>query len=85
MTQYPEAILARELELCYVNISLITDYDAGLEGVPGVEPVSVAAVERVFASNNDRVRALILGLVPRLPPERVCPCATAMDGAVIGA
>jgi 5'-methylthioadenosine phosphorylase len=84
MTQYPEAILARELELCYVNISLITDYDVGLEGMPEVAPVSVAAVEQVFASNNDRVRRLILGLVPRLPAERSCPCATAMRGAVIG-
>ena len=34
MTQYPEAVLARELELCYANISLITDYDVGVEGVP---------------------------------------------------
>ncbi|MEA2550242.1 MAG: 5-methylthioadenosine phosphorylase, partial [Actinomycetota bacterium] len=34
MTQYPEALLARELELCYANISLITDYDVGVEGVP---------------------------------------------------
>jgi 5'-methylthioadenosine phosphorylase len=84
MTQYPEAILARELELCYANISLITDYDAGLEGAPEVAPVSVAAVEKVFASNNDRVRSLILGLLPRLPRERTCPCATAMQGAVIG-
>ncbi len=32
MTHYPEAYLARELEMCYVNISLITDYDVGLEG-----------------------------------------------------
>ena len=84
MTQYPEAMLARELELCYVNISLITDYDVGLEGMPEVAPVSVAEVEKVFASNNDRVRALILGLVPRLPVERTCSCATAMRGAVIG-
>src|SRR5215469_6528788 len=76
MTQYPEAILARELELCYVNISLITDYDVGLDGSPEVAPVSVAEVERFFASNNDRVRRLILELVPRLPAERTCPCAT---------
>ena len=34
MTQYPEAILARELEICYLEISLITDYDVGLEGRP---------------------------------------------------
>jgi 5'-methylthioadenosine phosphorylase len=84
MTQYPEVILARELELCYVNISLITDYDVGLEGMPDVAPVSVAEVERVFASNNDRVRSLILGLIPLLPAERTCPCVTAMRGALIG-
>ena len=84
MTQYPEAILARELELCYVNISLITDYDVGLEGMPDVAAVTVAEVEKVFASNNDRVRGLILGLIPHLPEERTCPCAGAMQGAVIG-
>lgn len=84
MTQYPEVVLARELELCYVNISLITDYDVGLEGMPDVAPVSVAEVERFFASNNERVRELILGLIPRLPAERTCGCAAAMQGAVIG-
>lgn len=84
MTQYPEAILVRELELCYVNISLITDYDVGLEGMPDVAPVSVAEVEKFFASNNERVRRLILGLVPKLPAERDCPCPTAMKGAIIG-
>ena len=84
MTQYPEVILARELELCYLNVSLITDYDVGLEGQAGVAPVSVAEVEKVFASNNDRVRRLILSLVPRLPADRSCPCATAMRGAFIG-
>lgn len=84
MTQYPEAILARELELCYVNISLITDYDVGLEGMPELAPVSVAEVEKVFASNNDRVRRLILALVPRLPAARDCPCPAAMSDAIIG-
>ena len=84
MTQYPEAILARELEVCYANIALITDYDVGLEGDPDVRPVSVAEVERFFAGNNERVRELILRLIPRLPAERACPCAAAMEGAVIG-
>ncbi len=84
MTQYPEAVLARELELCYVNVSLITDYDAGLEGLGDGPAVSVAAVERIFAANNQRVRELILGLIARLPAERTCSCATAMGGAVIG-
>ena len=40
MTAYPEGWLARELELCYANISLITDYDVGLEDDETIEPVS---------------------------------------------
>ena len=84
MTQYPEAVLARELELCYLNIALITDYDAGLEGSPEVEAVTVAGVERVFAENNQRVRELVLRLVPRLAAEeRDCPCPAAMEHAFI--
>jgi 5'-methylthioadenosine phosphorylase len=85
MTQCPEVVLARELEMCYVNISLITDYDVGLEGRPDIQPVSVSEVEKVLASTNEQVQQLILTLIPRLPTERTCPCATAMQGAFIGA
>ena len=46
MTQYPECWLARELGLCYANVSLVTDYDAGLEAMPDVEPVSAEAAVR---------------------------------------
>ena len=48
MTQYPECWLARELGLCYANVSLVTDYDVGLEGMPDVEPVSADAAFEVF-------------------------------------
>jgi 5'-methylthioadenosine phosphorylase len=78
MTQYPEAILAREQELCYANISLITDYDVGVEGVP---PVSHEEVVRVFTQNNDRLRDLLFAVIPGLPVERSCVCATALTGA----
>jgi 5'-methylthioadenosine phosphorylase len=78
MTQYPEAVLARELELCYANISLITDYDVGVEGVP---PVTHEEVVRVFAENNERLRDLLFAVIPALPAERDCPCATALQGA----
>ncbi|MBI4213534.1 MAG: S-methyl-5'-thioadenosine phosphorylase [Chloroflexi bacterium] len=84
MTQYPEAILARELEMCYVNVSLITDWDVGLEGMPEVRPVTVEEVIRVFNDNNERLKELIYRLVPRIRAERRCPCATALSGAVIG-
>ena len=81
MTQYPEALLARELELCYANISLITDYDVGVEGVP---PVTNEEVVRVFTENNDRLRSLLLAVIPDLPSERTCACASALEGARFG-
>jgi 5'-methylthioadenosine phosphorylase len=78
MTQYPECYLARELEICYCNISLITDHDAGTEGA---EPVTNDEVVRVFNDNNEKVRALIHAMVPAMPAERPCVCATALQGA----
>ncbi|MSQ23453.1 MAG: S-methyl-5'-thioadenosine phosphorylase [Chloroflexi bacterium] len=83
MTQYPEAILARELEICYLNISLITDWDVGLEGQPEVRPVTVEEVIRVFNANNERLRELLYRLVPRISEDRACSCSTALSGAVI--
>jgi 5'-methylthioadenosine phosphorylase len=80
MTQYPEVVLAREVQMCYVNISLITDYDAGLEDV---EAVTVDEVVRVLHDNNARVRRLIERMLPQLTAPRTCDCAHALDQAVI--
>jgi 5'-methylthioadenosine phosphorylase len=82
MTQYPEAVLARELELCYVNISLITDYDVWVEGIP---PVTNDEVIRVFNENNARLRDLLFAILPEIPDARDCPCATALRGATFEA
>ncbi|MGH7881325.1 MAG: S-methyl-5'-thioadenosine phosphorylase [Candidatus Dormibacteraceae bacterium] len=82
MTQYPEVALARELELCYMNISLITDYDAGVEGEPG-SAVSVAEVEKVFVDNLERLRRMILRMIPRIPSGRGCACSKALQEAVV--
>lgn len=82
MTQYPEVHLARELELCVVNISLITDYDTGLIG--DVEPVSHAEVIKVFQSNNSKLLNLLLKLIETIPARSdKCTCATALEGARI--
>jgi 5'-methylthioadenosine phosphorylase len=72
MTQYPEVILVRELEMAALNISLITDYDVGLEDDPDVEPVSHAKVVEVFQANNAKLRDLLFDLIPALPlsPDR---------------
>jgi 5'-methylthioadenosine phosphorylase len=81
MTNYPESYLARELEMCYVNISLITDYDVGLEGQSGITPVSHAEVMKVFASNNERVKNAIFEIIAAMPAERTCSCGDALSGA----
>jgi 5'-methylthioadenosine phosphorylase len=77
MTQFPEATLARELELCYGNVALVTDYDVGVEGIP---PVSHAEVLRVFGENVDRVRELLFSAIPNVPAERTCDCGSALEG-----
>jgi len=79
MTQYPEAYLARELEICYVNVALITDYDVGIMGE--TEAVNHEEVLRVVAENNERLRSLIFDLVPVIPEQRSCLCSRALQGA----
>lgn len=81
MTQYPEVILARELEMAALNISLITDYDVGLEDEPGHEPVSHHAVLEVFKANNAKLRDLLFHVVPRLPLSPDRPALSALEGA----
>jgi 5'-methylthioadenosine phosphorylase len=77
-TAYPECYLSRELELCYVNVSMVTDHDVGVEGQ---EPVSAEAVVRVFNENNERLRALLHAVIPKIGPQPEDVCANALRGA----
>lgn len=81
MTQYPEVVLARELEMCYVNISLVTDYDVGIEGQLDLPPVTADDIIRILNANNARVKDAIFEAVPKIPAERTCLCATALKYA----
>jgi 5'-methylthioadenosine phosphorylase len=85
MTQYPEVVLAREQELCYLNISLATDYDAGLEGDPKVKAVSHEEVIKVFNSKMESLRWLIVQIVKDLPEKRTCECGSALAHARLSA
>jgi 5'-methylthioadenosine phosphorylase len=78
MTQFPEVALARETEICYANISLVTDYDVGVGDAP---PVTHEEVIRVFDENLAKLRDLLVAAIPELPAERTCACATALEGA----
>jgi 5'-methylthioadenosine phosphorylase len=85
MTQYPEVILAREFEMCYANISLVTDYDVGFEGDQTVKPVSHEEVIRVFNANTEKLRRLVTEVIKVMPEKRFCRCRKALEGAVIKA
>jgi 5'-methylthioadenosine phosphorylase len=85
MTQHPEAYLARELGICYATLALVTDYDAGLGGFPGVEPVSHDVVLQVFEENLHHLRRVLFDAVAAVPEERACSCAGAPNGLVPGA
>ncbi|HEV2239903.1 MAG TPA: S-methyl-5'-thioadenosine phosphorylase [Streptosporangiaceae bacterium] len=80
MTALPEAVLARELALCYTTIALVTDTDAGVEEGEGV---TQAEVFRVFAANIERLREVLMKVIGSLPQERDCPCPHALDGLTL--
>lgn len=80
MTQAPEAQLVRELELCYVNIAVVTDYDTGVEGE--IEPVTHAAVLERFNASLGTLREALATLIPvAAETARNCQCATGMAAA----
>jgi 5'-methylthioadenosine phosphorylase len=81
MTGHPEAVLARELALCYTALALVTDLDAGVETGAGVTQEEIF---RVFAENVDRLRSLLFAVISQLPSDRGCPCPSALEGLDTG-
>jgi 5'-methylthioadenosine phosphorylase len=69
MTGYPEAVLARELEMCYAAIALVTDLDAGIEAGAGVTAVDVFAE---FERNLVPFKKLVRAVLAALPTQRTC-------------
>ena len=85
MTNMPEAKLAREAEICYATVAMVTDYDCWH---PGHDDVTVEMIVRVLMDNADKARALVKAVVPRLGSHAgPCPagCQTALDHALITA
>ncbi|MEV8094501.1 S-methyl-5'-thioadenosine phosphorylase [Kitasatospora sp. NPDC085879] len=81
MTGHPEAVLARELGVCYSSLALVTDLDAGVETGEGV---THAEVLEVFARNVDRLRTVLFKALADLPAARDCVCSHALDGLETG-
>ena len=80
MTAMPEAKLAREAELCYASLALVTDYDCWYDGH---EEVSAGLVAEVMRRNVATAVTVLERLVPLLEREADCSCRHALDGAVL--
>ena len=83
MTQYPEVVLALELGICYLNISLVTDYDAGIYAKTKIEPVSIEQVLSNFKNNNDKLKKLILEIIKNIPSKNSCECFEKSERAFV--
>ncbi|HEY1434832.1 MAG TPA: MTAP family purine nucleoside phosphorylase, partial [Thermoanaerobaculia bacterium] len=80
MTNLTEARLAREAELCYASLALVTDYDCWRETS---EDVSVETILAILAENAAAARRALAGAVARVEPGRSCGCRDAMRCAII--
>jgi len=80
MTNIPEAKLAREAEICYATLAFATDYDCWHQTAGDV---SIGDVLRILAQSTKIAQNVIRKAVKVLPDERNCPCATALEYALI--
>jgi 5'-methylthioadenosine phosphorylase len=79
MTLVPECILAREMQICYMSIATVTDYDVWYEN-----PVSSREILEVLTKNANRTKELLTALIPSIPETRNrCKCKTALQDAMV--
>jgi 5'-methylthioadenosine phosphorylase len=85
MTNMPEAKLAREAEICYATVAMVTDYDCWH---PDHDHVTVDAIVKVLLENADKARALVKNVAPRVHGDAAgceCGCRSALQYAIITA
>ena len=82
MTNMSEAKLAREAEICFATMAMVTDYDCWIEG-ESEAVVSVDVVVENFNKNIETVKEIIRRAIPQIPKERNCACASALKSAMI--
>ena len=83
MTNMPEAKLAREAEMCYATVAMVTDYDCWHSDH---DNVTVDAIIKVLSANADNARSLVKNVAPNVDTDTygmTCTCKTALDNAII--
>src|SRR5256885_8598725 len=80
MTNMPEAKLAREAEICYATIAMVTDYDCWH---PGHDAVTVDQIVGTLMKNAENATKVVAEAVARMPEKRTCKCGSALSHAII--
>jgi 5'-methylthioadenosine phosphorylase len=80
MTNLPEAKLAREAEMCYATLAMVTDYDVWH---PSHETVTADLIIANLLKNVDTAKRAVAEAVPRIPRERTCACGRALADAIV--
>jgi 5'-methylthioadenosine phosphorylase len=80
MTNLQEAKLAREAEMCFASLALVTDYDCWKRDGGDVE---ISEILRILAENTARAQRIITTVLARLPESRACPCPNALEQAIV--
>jgi 5'-methylthioadenosine phosphorylase len=80
MTNLQEAKLAREAEICYVTIAMVTDYDCWH---PEHDAVTVNQIITTLSKNAENACAVVAGAIANMPAERTCSCGSALAHAII--
>ena len=78
MTLVPECVLAREAEICYAAVAMITDYDCWKD-----HNVSIEEIVATMKQNEEKVKKILVESIQKMPAKRDCFCATALKGALI--
>lgn len=77
MTGMPEAVLARELEMCYASLCIVTNYAAGI----AKEKLTASEVLEIVGENQEKIRRTLMEAVLQVPEKRRCSCKDALKGA----
>ena len=78
MTIYPECVLSREAEICYVSVAMVTDYDVWAE-----KPVSTMEIIETMRENSAKFKRLIMEALPEIPEDHSCGCGEALNHSLI--
>lgn len=77
MTQCPEAVLARELEMCYASVAIVTNFAAGISPTK----LTHSEVVELMEKKGNEIKLLLMAAIKYIPRERRCPCKDALKGA----